>query len=66
MRKKTACGVLASLRGSTYDPKYDSPLRSLRRSWTAFLRILNGYSTLSHTSIFVAATEVNMNFPEAS
>jgi hypothetical protein len=36
MRKKTTTGVLASLRGSTYGPEYDSPLRSLRPCWTAF------------------------------
>ena len=31
--------VLASLRGSTYGAEYDSPLRSLRPCWTAFLNI---------------------------
>ena len=30
MLKKAASFVLASLRGSTYDTEYDSPLRSLR------------------------------------
>ena len=30
MRKKTASGVLASLRGSPYGTEYDSPLRLLR------------------------------------
>ena len=30
MLKKSASGVLATLRGSTYGTKYDSPLRSLR------------------------------------
>jgi hypothetical protein len=30
MLKKSASFVLASLRDSTYDTKYDSPLRSLR------------------------------------
>ena len=32
--------VLASLRGSTYNSKYASPLRSLRPCWTRFLTIL--------------------------
>jgi len=40
MRKKAASGVLASLRRSPYGRGYDSPLRSLRPCWTAFLRIL--------------------------
>jgi hypothetical protein len=40
MLKKSASFVLASLKGSTYDAKYDSPLRSLRPCWTAFLSIL--------------------------
>ena len=65
MRKKTATGVLASLRGSTYGPEYDSPLRSLRLCWTAFLRILHEYSTSSHSSISVTATWVKMSFSAA-
>jgi hypothetical protein len=40
MRKKSASGVLASLRGSPYGAEYDSPLRSLQPYWTDFLRIL--------------------------
>jgi hypothetical protein len=36
MRKKSASGVLASLRGSTYGTEYDSPPRSLRPCWTVF------------------------------
>jgi hypothetical protein len=32
--------ILALLNGSTYDAKYDSPLRSLRPCWMAFLSIL--------------------------
>ena len=32
--------VLAALRGSTYGPEYDSPLRLLRSCRTAFLNIL--------------------------
>ena len=40
MLKKSASFVLASLRDSTYDTKYDSPLRSLRPCWTGFLSIL--------------------------
>ena len=38
--KKSASGVLASLRGSTYGSEYASPLRSLRSCWTAFLTSL--------------------------
>ena len=37
---KSASGVLAALRGSTYGRKYDSPLRLLRPCWTAFLNSL--------------------------
>jgi hypothetical protein len=36
MRKKSASGVLTSLRDSTYGTMYDSPLCSLRPYWTAF------------------------------
>ena len=39
---KPASGVLASLRGSTYEPEYASPLRSLWPCWTAFLNSLRG------------------------
>jgi len=60
MREKTASGVLASLRRSTYGPEYASPLRSLRPCWTAFLRILHSCSASSHSSISVTAPEVNM------
>ncbi len=65
MRKKTASGVLASLRGSTYGPEYDSPLHSLRPCWTAFLRILYGCSASSRPPISETATEVNMSFTAA-
>ena len=80
MRKKTASGVLASLRGSPYGPgkrlfiqamggrvktEYDSPLRSLRPCWTAFLRILHGGSASSYTSKPVMATVVRMSFSAA-
>ena len=65
MRKKTASGVLASLRGSTYGPEYDSPLHSLRPCWTAFLRILYGCSASSRPPISETATEVNMSFSAA-
>jgi hypothetical protein len=40
MLKKSASGVLASLRGSTYRTEYASPLYSLRPCWTAILSIL--------------------------
>ncbi len=40
MLKKSASVVLASLRDSPYGGEYDSPLRSLRPCWTAFLIIL--------------------------
>jgi hypothetical protein len=46
MLKKPASGVLASLRGSTYEA-YASPLRSLRPCWTIFLSILLGALLLS-------------------
>jgi hypothetical protein len=38
--KKSASGVLASLRGSTYRKKYASPPRSLRPCWTNLLNSL--------------------------
>jgi hypothetical protein len=38
--KKSASGVLASLRGSTYSKEYASPLHSLRPCRTAFLNTL--------------------------
>jgi hypothetical protein len=65
MREKPASGVLASLRGSTYGTEYDSPLRSLRPCWTAFLRTLHGYSASSQLSIFVMATGGRMSFSTA-
>jgi hypothetical protein len=37
---KSASGVLAALRDSTYGSEYDSPLRLLRPCWTAFLNSL--------------------------
>jgi hypothetical protein len=40
MLKKSASGVLASRRGSTYGAEYDSPLRLLRPCWTALLNSL--------------------------
>jgi len=81
MRKKTANDILASLRGSAYSlgkrlfiqamggrvkTAYDSPPRSLRPCWTAFLRILRGCSASSPTSISATATEVTMSFSAAS
>jgi hypothetical protein len=40
MLKKSSSYVLASLRGSTYQKEYASPLLSLRPCWKAFLNIL--------------------------
>ena len=40
MLKKSASGVLVSLRSSTYPRGYASGLHSLRPCWTAFLSIL--------------------------
>jgi len=40
MLKKSASGVLASFRPSTYPRGYASALHSLRPCWTAFLSIL--------------------------
>ena len=40
MLKKSASGVLVSLRSSTYPRGYASGLHSLRPCWTAFLCIL--------------------------
>ncbi len=39
---KSTSGVLTSLRGSPYGREYDSPLRSLRPCWVAFLNSLRG------------------------
>lgn len=47
MLKNPASFVLTSLRGSTYGPKYASPLRSLRPRWTAFLTILRAMPTFN-------------------
>ena len=55
MLKKSVRFVLASLRGSTSGSKYDSPLRSLRPRWTAFLNILRALlmpSAISDNPIF--------------
>ena len=41
--KKSVSGVLASLRGSMYGPKYDSLLHSLRPCCTAFLNTLRAF-----------------------
>ncbi len=61
MLKKSASGVLASLRGSPYGAEYASPLRSLRPCWTAILSILRGYLMLSHTSGFAIASRDSMS-----
>jgi len=44
MLKKSASGVLASFRPSTYPRGYASALHSLRPCWTNFLSILLGLS----------------------
>ena len=62
MLKKSASGVLASLRGSTYGTEYDSPFRSLRPCWTAFLSILRGCLMSSATSIAETAREGEASF----
>jgi len=59
MLKKSASGVLASRRGSPYSAEYDSPRRSLRPCWTAFLSILREYS-------FVALAVQGVEFAGAS
>ena len=43
MLKKSASGVLASFRSSTYPRGYASGLHSLRPCWTAFLSILRPF-----------------------
>ena len=50
MLKKSSSFVLASLRSSTYDKEYASPLHSLRPCWMAFLNILRTILTRSVTS----------------
>jgi hypothetical protein len=60
--KKSASGVLASLRGSTYGAEYDSPLRLLRPCWTAILSTLHGQLESSQTSIPVMAAGAKMSF----
>jgi len=55
MLKKSASFVLASLRGASYETKYDFPHRSLRPRWTAFLNILRALlmpSAISDNPIF--------------
>jgi len=47
MLKKSASGVLASFRSSTYPRGYASGLHSLRPCWTAFLSILREYSSVA-------------------
>ena len=46
---KSASGVLATLKGSTYGGEYDSPLRLLRPCWTAFLNSLRAIRVPSVT-----------------
>jgi hypothetical protein len=56
---KSASIVLASLRGSTYSTEYDSPLRSLRPCWTAFL---NSLQAIELPSVISSA----VSFPASS
>ncbi len=60
--KKSASGVLASLRGSTYGAEYDSPLRLLRPCRTAILSTLHGQLESPQTSIPVMAAGAKMSF----
>jgi len=59
MLKKSASGVLASFRSSTYPRGYASGLHSLRPCWTAFLSILQGCSALG-----LACKQSNFCFTE--
>jgi hypothetical protein len=56
MLKKSASFVLVPLRGSTYGKEYDSPLRSLRPRWTAFLSILLSVSLWSESCLSVTTS----------
>ena len=51
---KSASGVLAALRGSTYCREYASPRRLLRPCWTAFLNSLRRLLTASATVLACA------------
>jgi hypothetical protein len=58
---KSARGVLATLRGSTYGREYDSPLRLLRPCWTAFLNSLQDIrvpSVIVHDASFLGRHRV--------
>jgi hypothetical protein len=56
--------VIASLRGSTYRKEYDSPHRSLRPRWTAFLNILRVFPIQSATSAIACIQAVIMVFQQ--
>lgn len=66
MRKKTASGVLASLRVSPYATEYGFAASLTAALLAAFFRILHGCSALSQTSISVTAPEVNISSASAS
>ena len=67
MFKKSASFVLASLRGSTYETEYASPLRSLRPRWTAFLNILLSMLTrFTVTTLDVLPAYISMTAREES
>jgi hypothetical protein len=62
MLKKPASGVLATLRGSTYNIKYDSPLRSLRPCWTDILSILRRHFLVIFGMLVVASLITRNDF----
>ena len=64
MLKKSASGVLASLRGSTYRKEYASPLRLLRPCWTDFLSILEGDSFVIPHVRLANFAETKNRFPQ--
>jgi len=64
MRKKSTSGVLASFRGSPDGAEYDSPLRSLRPRWTAFLRILLAILTLPWHASCPGCITQELTFPQ--
>jgi len=64
MLKKSASGVLASFRSSTYPREYASGLHSLRPCWTNFLSILRGRVLLSKTCGQLNYRRASIAFPQ--